>query len=76
VTHPFHVGRDARYTGAATIPTVGREPVPAAALVLHHTKAIPLDPMFQQLDTRPQQRGVADVRLVPVMVADFYARKP
>lgn len=73
MTHPFHTGR---YSGAATVPATDARPVPAAALVLHHTKAIQLDPMFQQLDTRPQQRGIADVRLVPITVADFYARKP
>lgn len=70
MTHPFHTGR---YSGAATVPCTRAAPAPAAALVLHHTRPIPLDSMFRGLDAHPQQRGIAGVRLVPITVIDFYA---
>jgi hypothetical protein len=71
MAHPFHAGR---YSGATTIPRTNSVPVPAAALVLHFTRCIPINPMFKALDN-PDQRGVAGVRLVPVSVVDFYARR-
>lgn len=69
MSHPFHTGR---YSGAATIPRTDSHPVPAAALVVEHTQAVEIAPMFRQLD-RPG-RGVAGAHLVPITVVDFYAR--
>jgi hypothetical protein len=60
-------------TGPRILPAPAR-PVPAAALVLQHTKPFALDAMFRQLDAHPAQRGIAGVRLAPVTVFDFYAR--
>jgi hypothetical protein len=72
VTHPFHSGR---YSGANTIPDTARPPVPAAALVAHHDRMVPVDPMFRALDAYPGVRPVREARLVPVQAVDFYARE-
>ena len=44
-----------------------------AALVLHHTQAIELDPMFRAL-CADSPRGIASVELRPVAVVDFYPK--
>jgi hypothetical protein len=61
-------------SGPRILPATPARPVHAAALVLHHTKPVPLEPMFRQLDAHPEQRGIASVRLAPITVCDFYAR--
>jgi hypothetical protein len=68
--HPFHSGR---YSGATVIPHLPARAVPAAALVVTHTRLVPLAPMFRQLDANPAERGIAGMRLAPITAYDFYA---
>lgn len=76
MTHPFHTGRDARYTGAATIPNTGGRGVTAAALVLQHPLLkVQIDPMYRSLDVCPSRQTVESFRLVPITAVDFFPRR-
>lgn len=56
------------------LPNTNARPVPAAALV--QTRSQPIVGMFAQLDVRPKDRPICEVRLVPIVVMDFYSREP
>lgn len=62
-------------SGMRVLPTTPARELPAAAVVAHHDRMVPIDPMYRALDAHPADKPIREVRLVPITVADFYAKE-